>query len=64
MATRPPKFERDAIAAIVKLLDDVADITAAPGFGIHIVHLADAESLDVIKVWEYRAFGSQGGVIL
>ncbi|GLI65799.1 hypothetical protein VaNZ11_009420 [Volvox africanus] len=48
MATRPPKFEQDAIRLLVQLLD--ADTSpAAPGFSVHIAHLADADSLEIIR---------------
>ncbi|KXZ50155.1 hypothetical protein GPECTOR_17g791 [Gonium pectorale] len=53
MATRPPKFEQDAIRLLVELLD--ADATpAAPGFSVHIAHLADAGALDMIKAAQAR----------
>ena len=46
--TRPPSFEREAIKVLIKLLEeDVAP--AAPGFVVHIAHLADAGSLPLIK---------------
>ncbi len=49
MHTRPPKFEQDAIKLLVELLDN--DTTAAaPGFSVHIAHLADAGALPIIKV--------------
>ncbi|EFJ47391.1 allantoinase [Volvox carteri f. nagariensis] len=49
LATRPPKFERDAVRLLVKLLDE--DSTpAAPGFSVHVAHLADGEeALEVIR---------------
>jgi hypothetical protein len=54
LATRPPEFERNAIHALIALLDedaaDPASPPATPGFRIHIVHLADAASLHMIKV--------------
>ncbi|PNH11170.1 Allantoinase [Tetrabaena socialis] len=53
MASRPPAFEQDAIRLLVQLLD--ADTNpAAPGFSVHIAHLADAGSLDIIKDAQLR----------
>ncbi len=49
MSSRPPTFERDAIATLIQLLDADAS-PAAPGFRVHIAHLADAGALDMIKV--------------
>ncbi|KAG2443328.1 hypothetical protein HYH02_009394 [Chlamydomonas schloesseri] len=53
MATRPPKFEQDAIRLLIEKLD--ADTTpAAPGFRVHIAHLADSGSLAMIKEAQAR----------
>uniref|UniRef100_A0A7S0S525 allantoinase n=1 Tax=Chlamydomonas leiostraca TaxID=1034604 RepID=A0A7S0S525_9CHLO len=53
MNTRPPKFEQDAIRLLVELLDN--DTTpAAPGFSVHIAHLADAGCLPIIKEAQAR----------
>jgi allantoinase len=41
LATRPPSFERDAIALII-------DLCAATGCRVHIVHLADAGCLSML----------------
>lgn len=49
MASRPPKFERDAISTLIQLLDEDTS-PAAPGFRVHVAHLADAGALDMIKV--------------
>lgn len=58
MATRPPKFEQDAIKAIVDVLDaDRAPVKA--GWGMHIVHLADAGAISMVKV---RQEGQDGCV--
>ncbi|GLC40179.1 hypothetical protein PLESTB_000259700 [Pleodorina starrii] len=53
MATRPPKFEQDAIRLLVQLMD--ADSSpAAPGFSVHVAHLADAGALDIIREAQSR----------
>ncbi|KAG2492833.1 hypothetical protein HYH03_008988 [Edaphochlamys debaryana] len=48
MASRPPKFEQDAIRLLVKLLEADSSV-AAPGFLVHVAHLADAEALEIIR---------------
>lgn len=48
LATRPPAFERDAIAAIIAALDADADNKGAEGFAVHVAHLADAGCLDML----------------
>lgn len=48
MDSRPPKFEQDAVRLLVQLLDN--DTTpAAPGFRLHIAHLADAGCLPILQ---------------
>lgn len=49
LRSRPPKFEQDAIKLLIDLLDK--DTTpAAPGFKVHIAHLADASAIPMIQV--------------
>lgn len=53
MSSRPPKYERDAIELLIRLLDE-DQTAAAPGFRLHIAHLADAGSLGMIKAAQQR----------
>ncbi len=46
--SRPPSFERAAVNLLIKLLDEDGT-PSAPGFVVHIAHLADAGCLPLIK---------------
>ncbi|CAD7697443.1 unnamed protein product [Ostreobium quekettii] len=48
MASRPPKFESDAISTLIDVLNSSTHESKA-GFRIHIAHLADANSLAMIQ---------------
>ena len=48
LASRPPSMEYDAIELLIRLLEE--DKTpAAPGFTLHIAHLANADVLPMIQ---------------
>ncbi len=52
LATRPPKFERDAAHLLIDVLLD-EHIPPTKGFFLHIAHLGDAENIDAFRVsWQ------------
>jgi hypothetical protein len=51
MNTRPPSFEQSAIHMVIDtMLEEAKRGPAKDGFHVHIAHLADADSLAMIKV--------------
>lgn len=48
--SRPAKFERDAIRMLIDILEKQNSEDFKPGFRVHIAHLSDAGSLEMIKV--------------
>ncbi|GMH37446.1 hypothetical protein BSKO_05319 [Bryopsis sp. KO-2023] len=55
LASRPPRFERDAIKMVIGVMRDLQKTEYKLGFRVHIAHLSDAESLKIIK--EAKASG-------
>jgi allantoinase len=67
LESRPPRFERNAVMAIIAALGNLTDMqenaaatfqrnskTFSGGFGVHVVHVADAEALDMIVAAKRR----------
>jgi hypothetical protein len=47
--SRPPRFESDAIALLAEVLSALP-VEHAPGFLVHVAHLADGGSLAALQV--------------
>lgn len=51
LASRPPRFEQNAVKALIQALDDLesnAGSPCPPGFMVHIVHIADIDTLKLV----------------
>ena len=49
LATRPKSYEAEAVALLIDVLRRTKDQPTEPGFRLHIVHLANADLLKVLK---------------